>query len=354
MTYLIVTAKHHDGFALWPSKVSAYNVVAATPFKRDILGELATACRKHGLKLGFYYSHWQDWANGGANPPWPAQAGDPAMPQPSQADYERYWYRFCLPQVKELLTNYRPDLLWFDSWHEPSPMLSGRRVDDLIKLIRTTAPSCLINGRINFMQQEQSTQIDFMSMNDNYIPGKTVTKPWESPGTMNESWGYNKNDFDWKPTSALLQNLVTCASRGGNYTLNVGPKADGTFPAPAAKRLRELGAWLGANRPAVWGTQRIDLPEPSWGRVLARPAAHGKTQLYAFVYGGQANQALALEGLSGQAQKVSVLETSQPVVFRQDQGRLVLTLPAQLPDDKMQVLQVELTGSSLLGSQPSK
>ncbi len=205
MRYLIVTAKHHDGFALWPSKVSAYNVVDATPFQRDLLGELAQACRKYGLKLGFYYSHWQDWGNGGAMPPWPAQEGDYAVTQPSDQAYEKYWYEFCLPQVKELLTNYQPDLMWFDSWHQASPALTERRVADLVELVRQTSPECLINGRIELKNQKSSDQIDFLSMNDNYIPDTGSSKPWEAPGTMNESWGYNQNDYGWKSTPCLLK-----------------------------------------------------------------------------------------------------------------------------------------------------
>ena len=342
MRYLIVTAKHHDGFALWPSKVSDYNVVEATPFQRDLLGELAQACQKHGLKLGFYYSHWQDWGNGGAMPPWPVQEKDYAVTQPSDQAYEKYWYEFCLPQVKELLVNYEPDLMWFDSWHEPSPALTDRRVADLVALVRSTRPQCLINGRINFKQQESSEQIDFLSMNDNYIPDTGSAKPWEAPGTMNDSWGYNKNDYGWKPSATLLENLIKCFSRGGNYTLNVGPLPDGTFPVPATRRLEEMGAWLTAHQEAVWGSSPAQLPEPAWGKMTKQQQGDS-TQLYLFVTQEPKPNKISLS-LDKSILKAQVLETGQPVEWVEKEGKIELALPVVEADPMPMVVKLSVKG----------
>jgi alpha-L-fucosidase len=246
MRYFVITAKFHDGFALWDSAVSDYDL-SLTPYKGDLLGDLAKACKKHSIKLGFYYSHWQDWGHpGGAVPFWKGDL------KPSQEEFEKYWQGISLPQVKELLDRYDPDLLWFDTWSNAARgYITPERRDELIALVRKTSPKCLINGRICY--HNPGNDIDYLETGDNKHPKKNLGMPWQTPATMNHSWGWHANDFSWKSSKAMIKLLAQNSSLGGNYLLNVGPKSDGTFPRPAIKRLREMGGWIAANGEAIYG-----------------------------------------------------------------------------------------------------
>lgn len=245
--YFVITSKHHDGFALWDSKVSDYDIMN-TPYKKDILAALVKACKKHGMKYGFYYSHWQDWEHpGGAMPVW-------MPPIRSEEDFEIYWQKKCLPQVKELLSKFDPDLLWFDTWEDPNHINAKRR-DELIYLIRQNSSKCLINGRISFLDPGEN--IDFLEMHDNSYPDKILEKPWQTPATMTNSWGWHAKDYNWKSSSQMIGYLANNASKGGNYLLNIGPKPDGSFPVPAVQRLREIGAWVYTNGEAIYGTKPV-------------------------------------------------------------------------------------------------
>jgi alpha-L-fucosidase len=264
MRYFVITTKHHDGFALWDSAVSDYDI-AATPFGaqgRDPLGELMKACRKYGVKLGFYYSHWQDWEYpGGALPPWPEAKNDPSLTQPSDEQFENYWKGKCLPQVTELIERYQPAMFWFDSWGDGAKnQITIARRDQLIKLIRDKAPYCMINGRI---AAHDPTGADFISMGDNQFPdaNEAPEVPWETPGTMNHSWGYHRLDHQWRTFDNLLNTLITNAHHGGAITLNVGPLPDGSFQKAATRRLREFAAWMDINESALQPTLRSPFPK---------------------------------------------------------------------------------------------
>jgi alpha-L-fucosidase len=285
MKYLVVTTKHHDGFALWNSRVSDYNTVKATPFARDLVGELTTACRKLGLKVGFYYSHWLDWEYpGGGLPPW-------APAQPTQEEYERYWTNKCLAQVRELLGKYSPDLFWFDSWGDASHFLTKDRLLRLIGLVREIKPDCLINSRIG-----TEHGIDFISMNDNEFPEKALGRPWETAGTLNESWGYHQLDKKFRTRRELLRNLVDNVSRGGNYQLNVGPTGDGDFQPEVTALLDEIGRWMQTNGDAIYGTRVAPYPEPAWGRLTQKTLPDGDYHLYVFLYDVEPGTLLELTG----------------------------------------------------------
>ena len=169
------------------------------------------ACKKHGLKYGFYYSHWQDWEDpDGAMPFW--------YPWRPDEDFEKYWQRKALPQVKELIEKYDPDLLWFDTWGWDNHITPERR-DELIRLVRTYSDKCLINGRICFSNPGEN--IDFLEMHDNSYPKEMLDKPWQTPATMQNSWAYHSKDYNWKPATRMLRYLVSNTSMGGNYLLNV-------------------------------------------------------------------------------------------------------------------------------------
>lgn len=335
MKYFLITSKHHDGFALWDSKVSDYNVVKGTPFKRDILAELTAACRKHGLKVGFYYSHWLDWEHpGGAKPPWPELKEDPVYPQPTQEEFEGYWTSKCLPQVKELLVNFEPDFMWFDSWgNATNTFLSKDRLGRLISLIRETKPDCLINSRIG-----TKDGIDYLSMGDNFFPSKGFDQPWETSGTLNHSWGYHRLDFKWKPTPQLLRHLVDNTSRGGNYQLNVGPTDEGIFQPAAIRRLREIGAWMEVHGEAIRGTRPAKWPEPKWGRLTSKD---GDKRLNAFVYDPKPGATHTLQGPDSPPKRAFLIETHESVSVTAVEGGFSFSLPANLPDPNMAVIAFE-------------
>ena len=201
MKYLVITSKHHDGFALWDSDVSDFDIMN-TPYKKDLIAPLVAACKKYGLKYGFYYSHWQDWEDpDGAMPYW--------YPWRPDEDFEKYWQRKSLPQVKELIEKFDPDLLWFDTWDWKTHITPERR-DELIRLVRSLSDKCLINGRICY--ENPGENIDFLEMHDNSYPKEMLSKPWQTPATMQNSWAYHGKDYNWKPSSRMLRYLVNNTS----------------------------------------------------------------------------------------------------------------------------------------------
>ncbi len=327
MKYLVITAKHHDGFALWDSDVSDFDI-ASTPYKKDLLAPLVEACKKYGLKYGFYYSHWQDWEDpDGAMPYW--------YPWRPDEDFEKYWQRKSLPQVRELIEKFDPDLLWFDTWDWENHITPERR-DELIRLVRTYSDKCLINGRICYTNPGEN--IDFLEMHDNSYPKEMLEKPWQTPATMQNSWAYHGKDYNWKPATRMLRYLVNNTSMGGNYLLNVGPKADGTLPAPAIRRLREMGAWLDVNGEAVFGSSPSGLQMPE-GVYSTRKESSDGTCLYIFLTRPMTSLTVPA-ALSGDCK---VLETGQPIEMSSADNETVISLPENLfKDDSIVVLKCRL------------
>lgn len=347
MKYFLITAKHHDGFALWPSKASAYNVMAATPFKRDILGELAAAAGRHGVKLGFYYSHWQDWEGTGGDI-CTVHMENAEYVHPTQAQFEDYWQNKCLIQIRELIDNYDPAFFWFDSWHDyqnkgrdfTGAYLTLARQNELIALIRRLSPNCLINSRINFTAP--SDQVDYMSTMDNEFPDRGFAKPWETSGTLNESWGYHGLDFRWKSTRSLIQNLVGNAALGGNYQLNVGPTGDGEFQPAAIRRLHEIGEWLRVNGESVYGTQASPLGTMPWGRITCRRMDQGVTRLHLHLWDFTPATALLVAGVRNAPVHAMVLETGQRVKTEVGAQGVWVELPHELAGLSLPVIAMDL------------
>jgi len=236
MKYIVITSKHHDGFAMYGSKVSKYNIFDATPFKRDPLKELAASCARRNIRLGFYYSQAQDWHEpNGAGNTWDFGADD-------KKDFDQYLREKAEPQVKELLTNYGPVcLIWFDT----PRMMTAERSQRFIDIVRTLQPKCLIDGRLGAAG-------DYRSMGDNRIPPTVISGDWEVPATLNHTWGFKKDDTDWKPPQELILKLVDIVSKGGNYLLNVGPTAEGIIPQASQDNLRAVGRWLKVNGNSIY------------------------------------------------------------------------------------------------------
>lgn len=248
MRYIVITSKHHDGFCLWDSKVSTYDVMDFAPFKRDILRELKDACDEAGIKLGFYYSI-MDWHH----------------PDAKGERFPIYRDNYMLPQLRELITNYDPAVLWFDGewideWNEPQ----GK---DLYQFVRSLKPDIIINNRVGKgrqgMQGINSSPDDvgdFGTPEQEVLAEGKASLDWESCMTMNESWGYKMDDHQWKSPEQLIANLVDISAKGGNYLLNVGPDARGIIPEESATRLLEMGKWLQTNGDFIYETSMWDIP----------------------------------------------------------------------------------------------
>ncbi len=238
MKYIVITSKHHDGFAMFDSKASDWNIVKATPFGRDPLKELSEACQKHGVKLGFYYSQAQDWGNKGGGVC--GKNWDPAQ----DGSMDEYIAKVAVPQVREILSNYGPiAVLW---WDTPCGM-NKERADQLIPLLKLQ-PGIIHNNRLGVYKGDTETPEQFVPATG--YPGRD----WETCMTMNNTWGFKSDDNNWKPTETLIRNLVDIASKGGNYLLNVGPTSEGEIPAPSIERLQQVGEWMKVNSEAIYAT----------------------------------------------------------------------------------------------------
>lgn len=249
MKYIVITAKHHDGFAMFDSKVNSFNIVAATPFKRDPLQELAAEARKQGIKLGFYYSQDQDWTAPGASAIMRTNH-DPVTHHWDKAqdgDFDKYLHDKAIPQIKELLMNYGefPAVVWFDT---PTKNMSPQRAAEIVALLNTH-PNLVWNNRLGGGYNGDT------ETPEQYIPPQGYPgRDWESCMTMNDTWGFKSFDMKFKSEETLLRNLIDIASKGGNYLLNIGPDSHGVVPDAEVTRLRAMGKWLAVNGEAIYGT----------------------------------------------------------------------------------------------------
>ncbi len=307
MKYVTLTAKHHDGFALWDSKVSDYDLGNYTNPKRDIVKELAEACKKHGLKIGLYYSHWVDWEHKYG---WDHTreiygiTGD---------EYDQYWQEKVIPQMRELLTNYGEiDMIWFDMWiHHSRSVVTKKQLIQLKGLIRELQPNCLVNSRLGLSIEEDS-DIDFKTLGDNQIGNKKEDFPWQSPATVAHSWGFHSLDTKYKSTTTLLKSLINNVSLNGNFMLNIGPRANGDIPYEVSQRMLEMGKWLNVNGESIYGTKAFNLRknQHDWGKITCKETPDG-FKLYLHIFTWPLNNKLNLTGISASPKKVYLLADDQ-------------------------------------------
>ena len=343
MKYMVITSKHHDGFAMFHSKTSRYNVVDATPFKRDVLKELSEACARADMRLGFYYSQSQDWHEpNGAGNFWDFGPDD-------KKDYDKYLRGKAEPQVRELLTGYGPvALIWFDT----PRMMTGDRAQRFADIVRSSQPKTLIDGRLG-------TEGDYRSTGDNVIPSEIRSEAWETPATINHTWGYRSDDTDWKSPGQIAFKLVDIVSKGGNYLLNVGPMSDGIIPQESQDNLRTVGRWLKINGEAVYGANSTpfgeELGEPSSrgtkdlrGKPLVFPQTEWRVtakpgKLY-FTFFDEPRVPFAIPAMKNAVKRAYQLADGAPVRTSSEGGRTMLDIQRPIIDPMATVVVVEFEG----------
>jgi len=326
MKYIVITSKHHDGFALFDSKATDWDVVDATPYGKDLLAPLAEACRKHGLRLGFYYSQAQDW-----NHPGGAAAGghwDPAQ----DGDMDAYLRDIAVPQVREILSNYgKLSVLW---WDTPTDM-TKERAETLLPLL-DLQPGIITNNRLG------GGYAGDLSTPEQHIPATgTPGRDWETCMTMNGTWGYKSYDHNWKSTETLIRNLVDIASKGGNYLLNVGPTALGEIPPPSIERLQEIGKWMKVNSDSIYATTASPFSRLAWGRCTKK-VSDNRTTLYLHVFEWPADGKLLVPGLRNNVRRARLLANDERLDVTNTPEGVVIDVPAKPldPIDTVIVLRV--------------
>jgi alpha-L-fucosidase len=329
MKYIVITTKHHDGFGLWPSAEGDWNVKRA-PANRDLLKPLAEACRREGIKLGFYHSI-MDWHH----PDYLPRRGWDTRPT-TGADMDRY-VKYLKAQLKEILTNYGPVFeLWFDGQWEGT--WTDERGRDLEKYVRSLQPNMLVNNRVSHSGTFGDFKTPEQEIPANGIPGQN----WESCMTMNDTWGYSKFDHNWKSAETLITNVILCASKGGNYLLNVGPTGAGEIPLESGKRLLDVGRWMTKNGESIYGTEAGPFPKAlPWGRVTRK----GNT-LYAHLLDKDVS-VLSFPGLKTGIKSAKWLDGEALSVSR---GEIQLGSPRSA----IGVVKVELAGSPVVVSEGLK
>jgi alpha-L-fucosidase len=347
MKYIVITSKHHDGFAMFHSRVDGYNIYDATPWHRDPLAELAVACRKEGIRLGFYYSEAQDWHHpGGAviskHPEADVDAEhhwDPAQ----KGSLDDYVDRVAVPQVKELLSNYGPDtpaVMWWDTPVNMTP----KQVAKLLPLLQLK-PGVITNNRLDHNHLTGDYQTPEQKIPANGLPGD-----WETCMTINDTWGYKIHDQHFKSAETLIHNLIDIASKGGNYLLNVGPTSAGEIPPPEVERLAQMGQWMSVNGDSIYGSSGSPFGHPfDWGRCTQK-AAGGKTFLYLHVWDWPADGKLTVPGLKSPVAKAYLMKTNWLGLHKSlnttgDANGVVVSVPPTAPDKISTTIVLEIQGA---------
>jgi alpha-L-fucosidase len=332
--YIVITTKHHDGFAMFGSKASTFNIVDATPYKRDIIKELADACRKQNMKLGFYYSQAQDWHHRGG-----AISGGKEWDEAHVGDMNKYIDSIAVPQVKEILENYGDvAVLWWDTPTGMTKEMSQKLAD-----IAAKYPNLITNNRLGAgMGGDLETPEQFIPATG--FPGRN----WEVCMTMNGNWGYNAHDDRWKSTEDLLRKLIDIASKGGNFLLNVGPNAEGIIPEVCQQNLREVGAWLQTNGEAVYGTTASPFPFLSWGRATRKSQT-----IYLHVFDWPKNGKLIVP-IGNKITKAYLLADAKTMLkVKAGKGNSNIQLPAYSPDKMAAIVAIQIAGEPQVQPIPS-
>ena len=355
MKYIVITSKHHDGFGMWPSSLTDW-CIKSTPFQRDPLRELSAECRKQGIKFCLYYSimdwHSSDW---GTRRAW----NDVATGTPDMDRYTEY----MKGQLKELITNYHPAVLWFDGEWE-SPWTHDRGVD-LFAYLRTLDPKLIINNRIGKARADMQgmdkgqEHIGDYGTPEQQIPAQGFGPgvDWETCMTLNDHWGYNKRDDHWKSPETIIHNLCDIASKGGNYLLNVGPTSEGLIPQPSVDRLAEVGAWMKVNGQAIYNsgptpfgaeagafsaTEKQDNGKPKFIAAWDWRATTKPGRIYVEIFHWPTTGNLELPGLQSPVKQARLLATGEKLKVEATASGVTIALPASAPDNIASVICLEI------------
>jgi alpha-L-fucosidase len=344
MKYLVITSKHHDGFSMYDSAVSDYDIVDATPYTKDPMRSLADECRRQGVAFAFYYSI-MDWHH-------PSQYVDAPKKDPTAGHGQTKirdgrkpeYVGYMKAQLRELVTKYDPAILWFDGeWVEWWTEEDGQ---DLYKYVRGLKPNILINNRVGKGRRgmEGLSKTDRLYAGDFGTPEQQIPASglpgvdWESCMTMNDTWGFKHYDENWKSSERLIRNLIDIVSKGGNYLLNVGPTAEGLIPAASIQRLADMGRWMKVNGEAIYGSGASPFREQlAWGRATRKAG-----KLYLHVFDWPADGRLRLPALDGRITAAWLLAGGATIGVKQDAARVELTLPAKAPDPIASVVVLDV------------
>ncbi len=351
MKWIAITSKHHDGFCMFDTKFTDYNIVKATPFKRDLLKELAEACREEDIRLGIYYSQTLDWHH-------PDGMGNDWDYDPAKQDFTRYWREYVKPQIRELLTNYGPVLaLWFDIG-TPTQELAL----ELKQLIRAIQPDTIINGKIGGFRLGTGKRAflmgDIFAMGDQEISGERIESDWSTGACTNDTFGYKSYDHHWKSAGTMVQWLVAVVSKGGCFLFNVGPTAEGVVPEPCMRELKGVGEWLKVNGESIYGAIASPIPSPVISAVAAThqdgrtfppmvapylsTAKRGK--LYIHVFAWPWDGKFKVSHVSKEVKRVYFLADPNhgELEFKREGEDVVISVPDKAPDpiDTVVVLEI--------------
>lgn len=338
MKYMVITSKHHDGFAMFNSPGNDYNIVERTPWKRDPVRELADACKKQGLRFGVYYSLGRDWHDPdvptSVKPDGNRRSNTWDFPEEDKKVFARYFERKVKPQIRELVTQYNPAIVWFDTPEQITAVQSK----ELLQLIHQLKPDCIVNQRIG-------NRLGDYAVREQEIPKGGEPQPWETCMTLNGHWGYKKDDNKWKTTEMLIRNLVDITSKGGNFLLNVGPTGEGLIPAPSVERLQQVGQWMSVNKEAIYGTTGSPFKtQPAWGRCTKKVKGN-TTLLYLHVFNWPADRQLVVPGLQNTIQKAVLLSgSSKKLTAATGTNGVTITVPPTAPDTISSTIVLTIKG----------
>jgi alpha-L-fucosidase len=352
MKYIVITSKHHDGFCLFDSKYTDFDVMS-TPFQRDIMKELADASHEAGIKICWYHSI-MDWHHPDYLPRREWEKDRPT----EGADFDRYVH-YMKSQLSELLSNYGDiGVLWFDGEWEST--WNHERGKDLYHYVRGLQPDIIVNNRVDVnrggmagISSDDSNVGDFGTP-EQQIPATGLPGvDWETCMTMNNHWGYNKNDHDWKSTKQLLQMLADIASKGGNFLLNVGPTAEGLFPQPSIDRLKGMGQWMKVNGEAIYDTKASPFKKLDWGRCTQKVMGEN-TRLYLHVFDWPDNGELAVPGIYNKPVNAYLLSDPEMknLNITRNEDALSISIPKESPDSINSVIVLDVTGKPDIANPP--
>jgi len=334
MKYIVITSKHHDGFALWDSEVSNYNIVDYAPYGKDVLKELSQACRKAGLKFGVYYSI-MDWHHINAQL---YSYLDHALDKSrdNKENFAKYFNEYMIPQVKEIVNGYHPDIMWFDG--EWISNYTHEQGVELYTLLREMDPDLIINNRVDkgrdglqgMNKGDQKYMGDFGTPEQEILDTKT-SLDWESCMTMNDTWGYKKDDDNWKSAGKLVHNLIDVTVKGGNYLLNVGPTAEGLIPKESISRLNCIGHWMSTNNEAIYKTEKMS-GSYHQGDDIMFSKKKDENIYYAYIMSRPKRKIILYNLKPKEGSQIALLGARIPINWEWENHQLIIHFPKELCD----------------------